>query len=77
MNVSLNAAWTRLQATVQSLIANLPNLLIGLVVFLLVLFAARLVRRDFHAVALRAGQEEGVANVLARLASWGFCQVKC
>lgn len=71
MNVSLNAAWTRLQSTVQSVIATLPNLMIGAVVFLLFLFVARLVRRAVHAVALRAGQVEGVANVLARLASWG------
>ena len=70
MNISLNAAWTHFQATAQSLIANLPNLLIGAVVFLLFVFVAGLVRRAVHAVAVRAGQDGGVATVLARLASW-------
>ena len=70
MNLNFTAIWDKLQAMLQGLIVLIPNVLIGLVVFLLFYFGARLIRRAVSAVAERAGQPPGIALVFSRIASW-------
>ncbi|MGI8747461.1 MAG: mechanosensitive ion channel family protein [Deinococcus sp.] len=70
MNLNTGVAWTRLHGIVQGLIATLPNLLIGLVVFLIFVFLARLLGDAVRLLAQRAGQPPGSALVFSRLASW-------
>lgn len=55
----------------QGLIAALPNVLIGLIVFAVFWFVAGLVRRAVQGLATRAGQTGGISLVFGRLASWG------
>ena len=70
MNLDFSAIWVKLQAMLQGLIVLIPNLLIGLVVFLLFYFGARLIRRVIQSLAERAGQPTGIALVFSRIASW-------
>ncbi|WP_051363603.1 mechanosensitive ion channel family protein [Deinococcus murrayi] len=71
MNLTTEVAWTRLQATLQGLVAALPNVLLATLVFLVFVLVARWVGRAVGTVAARAGQEPGVSRVFSRLASWG------
>ncbi|MEF2277423.1 mechanosensitive ion channel domain-containing protein [Deinococcus sp. YIM 134068] len=70
MNLNIDAAWTRLQGMLQGLIAALPNVIIGLGVFVLFVFVAGLARRGVFALTGRAGHEGGTALVFSRLAGW-------
>lgn len=70
MNVEFTPIFTRLQSMLQGLVAIIPNILIGLVVFAVFLFIARMVKRGVEAVAHRAGQPRGIALVFGRIASW-------
>ena len=70
MNLNFTAIGDKLQAMLQSLIVLLPNVLIGVVVFLLFYFGSRLSRRAIQALAERTGQPPGIALVFSRIASW-------
>jgi len=70
MTLNLEVAWTRLQNMLQGLIAILPNLLVGLLVFLVFTFVARMVGDAVRSLAARGGQPPGVALVFSRLAGW-------
>lgn len=71
MNLELQPILTRLQTLLQGMITAIPNLLLGVVVFVVFMLIARLVNRAVHAVATRAGQSDGIALVFGRIASWG------
>ncbi|WP_216324217.1 mechanosensitive ion channel family protein [Deinococcus aestuarii] len=71
MNLNIEAAWTRLQGMLQSLITAIPNVVIGAGIFVLFVFAAGLSRRAVHSLTERAGHQPGTALVFSRLASWG------
>lgn len=75
MNLSLEVAWTRLHSMILSLIAALPNLVIGLLVFLLFLGLSRTVAALVHKVALRSDHANGIALVFSRIATWGVMTV--
>lgn len=62
---------TRLQGMWTGFLAAIPNILVGLLVFVVFLYASRLVRNAVHSVAGRAGQPEGIALVFGRIARWG------
>ncbi|AZI44523.1 mechanosensitive ion channel family protein (plasmid) [Deinococcus psychrotolerans] len=70
MNLDLSAIVTKLQGMAQSVLLIIPNLLIGVVLFLVFMFIARLVRNAVVSVAERAGQPRGIALVFSRIASW-------
>ena len=70
MNLNLSAIWVKLQSMVQSVILIIPNLLIGVVIFFVFLFVARLISRTVLALAERSGQPKGIALVFSRIASW-------
>ncbi len=70
MNLELSAMWTRLQNLLQGFIVAIPNVLIGVIVFLLFMLIARLTRNAVISVAQRAGQPRGIALVFSRIASW-------
>lgn len=61
---------TRFQTLTQSLLASLPNVALGLVLFALFWFISGLARRSVQALAARAGQPAGIALVFGRLAAW-------
>ncbi|MFD1733634.1 mechanosensitive ion channel family protein [Deinococcus malanensis] len=75
MNLNIEVAWTRLQSMLQGLIAALPNIVIGLAVFMLFLFLSRTVAAAVQSVALRTGQARGIALVFSRIAAWGVLVV--
>lgn len=64
---SFEPAFERLEQLISGLIAMIPNLLIGLVVFLIFVFFAALIRRWVEHIALRAHVEESGALVLGRM----------
>lgn len=70
MTLELTPILTRLQNMLQGFLTAIPNILIGLIVFLLFMFMANLVRNAVHAIASRAGQPRGIALVFGRIASW-------
>lgn len=70
MNVEFTPIFTRLQGMLQGLVTIIPNILIGLVVFLVFTFVARLVKNAVEALAHRTGQPRGIALVFGRIASW-------
>lgn len=69
MSSETNAAWAKLQAIAHGAVAIAPNLLIAAVVFLIFVGLARLLARGASDLARRAGQNDGVAKVFARIAS--------
>lgn len=75
MNLNLEVAWTRLHSMILSLIAALPNLVIGLVVFLMFLGLSRGVAALVHRVALRSDHANGIALVFSRIATWAVMAV--
>lgn len=70
MNLELSAVWTRMQNLLQSFVVTIPNILIGLVVFLIFLGLARLARNAVTSLSQRAGQSKGIALVFSRIVSW-------
>lgn len=70
MNLNLSAIWAKLQGMAQSVLLIIPNLLIGVVIFVVFLFIARLIRSSVVSLAERAGQPKGIALVFSRIASW-------
>ncbi len=70
MNLNLSAIWVKLQDMLQGLLLIIPNLVIGVVVFFIFLFVARLVSRAVASLAQRTGQPRGIALVFSRIASW-------
>lgn len=70
MRLNIEAAWVRLQGMLQGLITAIPNLVIGVAIFVLFVFAARLARRAVHTLTERAGHQPGTVLVFSRLASW-------
>lgn len=55
----------------RGLIAGLPNLILGLVLLAVTVYAAGGVRRLVQRIAKRAGQAPGAVLIISRLASWG------
>lgn len=70
MNLELSAVWTRIQSLLQSFIVTIPNILIGLLVFLIFLLIAGAARNAVNSLAQRAGQSRGIALVFSRIVSW-------
>lgn len=70
MDIQLTPIVTRLQTMLEGTIAAIPNLVIGLIVFGLFVFIARLVGNAVDALALRTGQPRGIALVFGRIAAW-------
>lgn len=70
MNLNIEVAWTRLQSMLQGLIAAVPNVAIGLAVFMLFVLLSRSVAAAVQNVALRTGQARGIALVFSRIAAW-------
>ncbi|GAA4004541.1 mechanosensitive ion channel family protein [Deinococcus rubellus] len=70
MNLNLSAIWVKLQNMLQSVILIVPNLLIGVVIFFVFVFVARLISRTVLALAERSGQSRGIALIFSRIASW-------
>ncbi|CAM3572330.1 mechanosensitive ion channel family protein [Deinococcus frigens] len=70
MNLELSAVWMRVQSLLQGFIVTIPNILIGLLVFLVFLLIARLARNAVTGLAERSGQPRGVSLVFSRTVSW-------
>lgn len=70
MNLELSAVWMRMQNLLQSFLVTIPNILIGLLVFVIFLGIARLASNAVSSVAGRAGQPRGIALVFSRIVSW-------
>ncbi len=70
MDLNFSAIWIRLQGIVQGLIVSIPNILVGVLVFVLFMFGARLVTRAVQSLAERTGQPRGIGLVFGRIASW-------
>ncbi|QFP75618.1 mechanosensitive ion channel family protein [Deinococcus sp. AJ005] len=70
MNLELSAVWTRVQNLVQSFIVTIPNILIGLLVFVIFLGIARIARNAVTSLSQRAGQSKGISLVFSRIVSW-------
>ncbi|MDV6373130.1 mechanosensitive ion channel family protein [Deinococcus arenicola] len=70
MNLELSAVWTRVQNLLQSFIVTIPNILIGLLVFVIFLLVAGLARSAVSKLAERTGQPKGIALVFSRIVSW-------
>lgn len=66
----MEPALIQLEEIVRSAIASLPNILIGLLVFVIFFLIARGVRRAVYSVTLRSRNRENLATVLSRLAQW-------
>lgn len=67
--LNLDAAWTKVDAIIQSTIGLIPNMIIAAVVFLILLMVASLVRRLVYRAFGRVGREN-LGKVLAKLAYW-------
>ncbi|WP_155299943.1 mechanosensitive ion channel family protein [Deinococcus kurensis] len=70
MEWQLEPVLTRFQALTQGLLASLPNVVLGLVLFALFWVVSGVLRRSVQALAERAGQPAGIARVFGRLAAW-------
>ncbi|GAA0502559.1 mechanosensitive ion channel family protein [Deinococcus depolymerans] len=70
MNWQLEPILTRFQALVQGLLNSLPNMALGVLLFLLFWFVSGVSRRTVQALAERAGQSAGIALVFGRLTGW-------
>lgn len=70
MEWQLEPVLTRFQALTQGLLASLPNVVLGVVLFALFWVVSGVLRRSVQALAERAGQPAGIARVFGRLAAW-------
>jgi len=70
MEWQLEPVLTRFQALTQGLLASLPNVVLGLVLFALFWVVSGVLRRSVQALAERAGQAAGIARVFGRLTAW-------
>lgn len=71
LNAELAPILTRLQGMWTGFLAAIPNILVGLLVFVVFWYLAGLVRNAVRALAHRAGQPPGIALVFGRIARWG------
>ena len=62
MEWQLEPVLTRFQALTQGLLASLPNVVLGLVLFALFWVVSGVLRRSVQALAERAGQAAGIAR---------------
>lgn len=75
MHLDLSALWEKLQAMLNWAVALLPNLALGVLVFVLFLFAGKGVRTLGIRVASRARKHRNVGLVLGGLFQWALVLV--
>lgn len=75
MHMDLSALWEKLQAMLDWSVALLPNLVLGVLVFVLFLFAGKGVRALGIRLASRARRHRNVGLVLGGLFQWALVLV--
>lgn len=75
MHLDLSALWEKLQAMLNWAVALLPNLMLGVLVFVLFLFAGKGVRALGIRLASRARKHRNVGLVLGGLFQWALVLV--
>ena len=69
-NVSLVAAWVKVQSMLQGTIRLLPNLILGLVIFVVSWFAAQFLRQIVTHLITRQEKGKNLGVVVGRLTQW-------
>lgn len=70
--VDLQSVWERIQNTIVDLVATLPNILIGLLVFVVIYAIARYTSPRMRGLVERSGRSPNAATVTALLTRWGI-----
>jgi small-conductance mechanosensitive channel len=71
MEFDLSAAWEQIQEFSNGFIALLPNIVAGLIIFIIFLFAAQSIKAVVMRISENRRRHKNLGIVLGRLAQWG------
>jgi small conductance mechanosensitive channel len=71
MNFELSIVWQQMQETINGFISLLPNLITGLIVFIIFLFLANSLKEGVRRVSKRQHRHRNLGLALGRLTQWG------
>lgn len=71
-NASLEAFWETLQSWIEGLIANLPNLILAILVLVVSIFLSRFIRRYARKVVARVSKNRTINGLLANIITSSF-----